>query len=405
MPNSNRVHNHLINETSPYLLDHAHNPVNWYPWGDEALTKAKSENKLIFLSIGYHACHWCHVMERESFEDQEVANILNKYFISIKVDREERPDIDQIYMNYCQAATGRGGWPLTVLLTSDKKPFFAGTYFPKKSKHNMIGLIDLLEEANEKWESEQDSIITSANHIVTMLKKERTNDVEAEIDKDIYHKTYRYFLQSFDPLNGGFGKEPKFPSPHNILFLLRHFKAFNEEKALEMAEVTLIKMYKGGLFDHIGGGFSRYSTDRKWLVPHFEKMLYDNALLLMAYSEVFQITKKSIYKEIASKIVMYVTRNLRSDEGGFFCAEDADSEGIEGKFYVWSYQEILDLLGEEDGKLYAKFYNITEEGNFEGENIPNLIDTNIEETDKNPEMKIHLENLTINQTDKPCVFR
>ena len=300
-----KYNNKLINEKSPYLLQHAHNPVNWFPWGEEAFEKAKTENKPIFLSIGYSTCHWCHVMERESFEDLEVAEILNKHFISIKVDKEERPDIDAVYMRVCQAMTGSGGWPLTIIMTPSQQPFFAGTYFPKNSRFNILGLLDLLKACAQQWGNNREQLIRSSNQIV---KAVQTNgDKQAEkLSIDIIIKAKIQFVQSFDDVYGGFGTSPKFPSPHNLMFLLRLYKFDNDERCLLMVEKTLRQMYRGGIFDHIGFGFSRYSTDDKWLVPHFEKMLYDNALLLAAYLETYQITKDDFYKMTAEKIIDYI---------------------------------------------------------------------------------------------------
>lgn len=392
MTNHNQP-NRLFNTKSPYLLQHAYNPVDWYPWGEEAFEKAKDEDKPIFLSIGYSTCHWCHVMERESFEDEEVAAILNKYFISIKVDREERPDIDNIYMNFCQATTGHGGWPLSVFLTPEMKPFYAGTYFPKNSRYGMHGFMDILGIINDKWKNEKEKIQDSANKIVINLGKNEISDNE-EIDKNSFDIAYEYFERSFDNTYGGFGNQPKFPTPHNLMFLLRYYIKTETKEALNMVEKTLIQMYKGGIFDHIGFGFSRYSTDRKWLAPHFEKMLYDNALLIITYLEAFQITNNSLYKEIVEKVIHYIIRDMTSLKGGFFCAEDADSEGVEGKFYIWSKEEIIKELGEEDGNLYCKHYNITEKGNFEGFSIPNLINNDLDIIEGDIELKDKLKKLS-----------
>lgn len=371
---TDKPHNRLAYEKSPYLLQHAYNPVDWYPWCNEAFEKAKAEDKPIFLSIGYSTCHWCHVMEWESFEDEEVAQILNKYFISIKVDREERPDIDHIYMTVCQALTGHGGWPLTIIMTPDQKPFFAGTYFPKKSRHGMMGLMELLDRVRIAWQSNRDTLIDSAESIVDAMDFYFVLDNnKEEFSKDFIDQAYIELKTSFDETYGGFGHSPKFPIPHNLSFLLRYWKLTREKKALEMVEKTLDSMYRGGIFDHIGYGFSRYSTDEKWLVPHFEKMLYDNALLAIVYLETYQATGKEEYARIADKIFTYVLRDMSHPEGGFYSAEDADSEGEEGKFYVWSPDEIIEILGKREGEWFCQYYGITPGGNFEGKSIPNRI--------------------------------
>lgn len=381
---TNKESNRLIHEKSPYLLQHAYNPVNWYPWCDEAFEKAKREDKPIFLSIGYSTCHWCHVMERESFEDEEIASILNNNFISIKVDREERPDIDSIYMTVCQALTGHGGWPLTIFMTPDKTPFFAGTYFPKNDRMGMSGLKTILNSVNQAWLNNREALLHSGSRILDAIKdsfEEDTPESTATISEDIFDEAFSQFKYDFDNIFGGFGSAPKFPPPHNLFFLLRYWYNTKEEYALIMVEKTLESMYKGGIYDHIGFGFSRYSTDEKWLVPHFEKMLYDNALLAIAYLEAYQATKKKKYAEIAQQIFTYVLRDMTSPEGGFYSAEDADSEGEEGKFYIWSKKEINDILGDKDGEKYCKYYNITDEGNFEGFNIPSLINSVIPDED------------------------
>lgn len=370
----NKKPNELINEKSPYLLQHAYNPVNWYSWSDKAFEIAKAEDKPIFLSIGYSTCHWCHVMEHESFEDEEVANILNENYICIKVDREERPDVDSVYMTFCQAMTGSGGWPLTVIMTPDKKPFFCGTYFPKYQKYNRIGLIDLLEQIDFKWKNEKETLLKSSENILNVLKEDfEINKSEDELDKDIIEKAIEVFKLSFDNKYGGFGRAPKFPSPQNLMFLMKYYNLEDDEQSLDIVETTLKGMYKGGLFDHIGYGFSRYSTDNKWLVPHFEKMLYDNSMLIIVYLEAYKITKNDLYKNIAIKTIDYVLRELTDELGGFYCAQDADSEREEGKFYVFNQIEIIKILGEEDGKYFNEYYNITKNGNFEGKSIPNLI--------------------------------
>ncbi|GAB4258738.1 thioredoxin domain-containing protein [Thermincola ferriacetica] len=367
--------NRLINEKSPYLLQHAHNPVDWYPWGDDAFRKAEKEDKPIFLSIGYSTCHWCHVMERESFEDEEVAAILNEHYVSIKVDREERPDIDTIYMSVCQAMTGHGGWPLTVIMTPDKKPFFAGTYFPKKSSRGLPGLTDILIQIADLWRERKKELTESGEKITEAVNSHLFSHTGGDVSKEMLDKAFAYFEENFDRLYGGFGAAPKFPTPHNLTFLLRYWKMSGNGAALEMVEKTLDAMYRGGIYDHIGFGFARYSTDRKWLVPHFEKMLYDNALLAIAYLEAYQATGNRKYAKTAEEIFTYVQRDMISPEGGFYSAEDADSEGEEGKFYVWTPEEVKEVLGDTLGRYFCRDYDITAQGNFESKSIPNLIET------------------------------
>lgn len=363
--------NRLINETSPYLLQHAYNPVNWYPWGEESLAKARTENKPIFLSIGYSTCHWCHVMAHESFEDEEVAELLNTHFVAIKVDKEERPDIDSIYMSVCQAFTGSGGWPTSIFMTPEQKPFYAGTYFSKHSQHGKVGLIELLQTIAEKWVTNKAELIKSADSIVSHLnvtQKYKTDATEA-----ILTTAFAQFETMYDGKFGGFGNAPKFPTPHNLLFLLDYYENFKDEKALSMVEKTLTQMYKGGIFDHIGFGFSRYSTDAYYLVPHFEKMLYDNALLMMAYTRAFAVTHRELYQSVAKKIAQYVMRELTDVSGAFYSAQDADSDGVEGKYYVFSDEELVELLGKEKGEAFNAYYGISALGNFEEANIPNLL--------------------------------
>ena len=376
MNKENKIANRLINEKSPYLLQHAYNPVAWYPWGTEAFEKAKAEDKPVFLSIGYSTCHWCHVMERESFEDLDVANLLNQSFIAIKVDREERPDIDHIYMDVCQALTGHGGWPMTIIMTPGQQPFFAGTYFPKNDRMGMQGIISILETVRDAWNTKRDILLNSSQQILDHISRSRISS-QKEIPEDVFDTAFSYYNQHFDPFYGGFGQAPKFPTPHNLMFLLRYWKKSKEPKALEMVEKTLDSMYRGGIYDHIGFGFCRYSTDKKWLVPHFEKMLYDNALLAITYLETYQVTQKAKYGMIARDILTYILRDMTSPEGGFYCAEDADSEGVEGKFYLWSLDEIKEVLGEEEGRAFSIYYDITSKGNFEGKCIPNLINNNL----------------------------
>ncbi len=363
--------NKLSGEKSPYLLQHKDNPVNWYPWCEEAFQKAKDEDKPIFLSIGYSTCHWCHVMAHESFEDDKTAELLES-FVCIKVDREERPDIDVVYMNVCQALTGAGGWPLTIFMTPDQKPFFAGTYFPKTSRYGQLGLHDLLRQISYLWKNDKEKLLESSDEIMTVIQRSHEPD-NGIPDRTIFMKGYNLLRQNFDHTWGGFGRAPKFPTPHNLLFLMRVNTAENKPEALQMVEHTLKAMSAGGIFDHIGGGFSRYSTDEKWLVPHFEKMLYDNALLMLAYLEAFQLTQNSYYADIAKRTADYVLRELTDPNGGFYCGQDADSEGIEGKYYVFTPEEVIDVLGEEDGTQFCKMLDITANGNFEGKSIPNRI--------------------------------
>lgn len=356
--------NNLIDEKSPYLLQHAYNPVNWYPWGDEAFEKAKCEDKPVFLSIGYSTCHWCHVMEKESFEDEEVAALMNQNFISIKVDREERPDIDGVYMSVTQMMTGGGGWPMTVIMTSDKKPFFAGTYFPKHQKYNRIGLMELIPRLNEVWNNKRDEILKASDDILLSLQTPTHQNQTNLISLKTLDKAYIELRKRFDSTNGGFGNQPKFPSPHNFLFLLRYWKMKNESEALSMVEKTLTEMRKGGIYDQIGHGFARYSTDEKWLVPHFEKMLYDQALLVIAYAETYLATKNDFYKQTAEEILEYVLRDMTHPGGGFYSAEDADSEGKEGKFYLWSEKEIDNLFDKEDAAFVNRVFNTSSNGNW-----------------------------------------
>lgn len=366
--------NRLIHEKSPYLLQHAYNPVDWYPWGEEAFEKAKREDKPVFLSIGYSTCHWCHVMERESFEDPEVAEVLNRHFVSIKVDREERPDVDHIYMTVCQAITGHGGWPLTIIMTPDKKPFFAGTYFPKESRYGRRGLMEILQRIALVWKRDRSNMLQAGDKITELLKMNLDPVAEGELTEEVLDRAFEQFRSQFDPRWGGFGDAPKFPRPHDFLFLLRYWKRTGNRHALEMVERTLTMMHRGGIYDHLGYGFARYSVDERWLIPHFEKMLYDNALLALAYLETYQATSKEIYAQVAREIFTYVLRDMTDPEGGFYSAEDADSEGEEGKFYVWAPEEIREVLGETDGELFTECYGVTPEGNFEGKNILNLLD-------------------------------
>lgn len=342
-----------------------------------------------------NTCHWCHVMERESFEDEEVAEVLNNHFVSIKVDREERADIDSIYMTFCQAYTGSGGWPLTIIMTPDKQPFFAGTYFPKKSKYGREGLIDLLNSISDMWTKDKKRLIDFSDEMVGEIERHILEDIDTieEIEKDIAQKTVQQLKQMYEKKYGGFSRQPKFPTPHNIFFLLMSYYKTKDKEVLDIIEKTLQSMYKGGIFDHVGFGFSRYSTDEKWLVPHFEKMLYDNALLSLVYTEAYKATGKELYRDISEKVFTYIIENMTSSEGGFYSAEDADSEGIEGKFYVWDLPEIENILGNEKAKIYCKTYGITKRGNFEEKNIPNLINTSLEDLNENKNLLNELEEM------------
>jgi len=360
-------HNRLNLEKSPYLLQHADNPVDWYAWGPEAFEKAIKENKPIFLSIGYSTCHWCHVMAHESFEYPEVARLMNDVFICIKVDREERPDIDNIYMRVCQMMTGSGGWPLTILMTPDKKPFFAGTYIPRESQHGRLGMMDLVPRIKEVWDTQHDEILKSADKITASLNQIAHDASGPELDKSTLKTAYDQLTGRYSEQYGGFGNAPKFPSPQNLLFLLRYWQSTNDEKALRMVVKTLQSMQNGGIYDHVGFGFHRYSTDSHWLVPHFEKMLYDQAMLAMAYTEAYQATGINEFEETAKEIFTYVLRDMTDKEGGFYSAEDADSEGVEGKFYVWTEDEIRQTLKGDEADLIINVYSIDKIGNFRDE--------------------------------------
>jgi len=359
------------------LLQHAENPVDWYPWGDEAFKKAKESNKPIFLSIGYSTCHWCHVMAHESFEDNEIAELMNDVFVSIKVDREERPDIDNIYMTVCQLMNRSGGWPLTIIMTPDKKPFFAGTYIPKDTRFGRMGLMDLIPKIKDLWNNEKEKLIESSEKVTNLLQEATSEAPGMSLTERDLTNALQQLTQNYDEKYGGFGDRPKFPSPHNLLFLLRMWKRTGNKELLLMVENTLRSMKLGGIFDHIGFGFHRYSTDRFWLVPHFEKMLYDQAMLAIAYTEAYQATKYPFFESTAKEIFSYVLRDMTSEKGGFFSAEDADSEGVEGKFYVWDYHQLQSLLEKEDFELFTKVYNIRKEGNYREEATQEMTGTNI----------------------------
>lgn len=381
-----RSRNRLADEQSPYLLQHAGNPVDWYPWNDDAFVAAQARDVPVFLSVGYSTCHWCHVMEHESFEDSEVAKLLNDHFVCIKVDREERPDIDSVYMTVTQRLTGSGGWPMTVIMTPDKQPFFAGTYFPKHGRYDRPGMMDLLPQIAKLWHNERDKITQSAQEITREIVRVSTPSREADdasrqtfsLAQVADGATYRVLEQAFDHEHGGFGGAPKFPTPHTLTFLLRYAQKHPDSRALQMVETTLTLMRRGGIFDHVGFGFHRYSTDRQWLVPHFEKMLYDQALIALAYLQTYQATGAPGYAATVREIHEYVLRDLTDPAGGLYSAEDADSEGVEGQFYLWSKQEIEQVLGDKDAAFWCAHFHIKADGNFtdeitgrrDGRNIP-----------------------------------
>jgi uncharacterized protein YyaL (SSP411 family) len=359
--------NRLINEKSPYLLQHAHNPVNWHPWAQETFRRAEAENKPVFLSIGYATCHWCHVMERESFEDEEVAKYLNDTFVCIKVDREERPDIDAVYMAACQMLTGSGGWPLNLFLTPDKKPFFAATYLPKRSRFGRAGLIELCQQVKNLWASQTAKVTESATSIAANLRRAFIFSSADEPDESLLDRAYDQIKRTYDAQSGGFEPAPKFPTAHRLLFLLRCYHRTGNPKTLEMVEKTLTAMRLGGIWDHVGFGFHRYSTDKYWLLPHFEKMLYDQALIAIAYLESYQISKNPLYAQTANEIFTYVLRDMTSPEGAFYSAEDADSEGEEGKFYVWTVDEFRQVIHDDRPEMWQRILRLSPEGNFKEE--------------------------------------
>jgi uncharacterized protein YyaL (SSP411 family) len=365
--------NQLINETSPYLLQHAHNPVDWYAWGDEAFKKAKDEDKPVLVSIGYSACHWCHVMEHESFENEATAAIMNEHFISIKVDMEERPDVDQIYMMFVQLTTGRGGWPMNVFLTPDKLPFFGGTYFPPVNRYNMPSWQQILVSVADAYRNKRDELMTSVVDILGEMRRVGISEFSpAGLSTELLDSAFASFDRSFDATNGGFGGAPKFPPAMSLEFLLRYWKRTGNERALEIVKKTAQKMANGGIYDQLGGGFHRYSVDAVWLVPHFEKMLYDNAQLIRIYLHLYQITKDEFFRRTATETLEYVRREMFDPSGGFYSTQDADSEGVEGKFFVWTPTEVVEILGEGDGGIFNFYYDVSEEGNFEEKNILNV---------------------------------
>ncbi len=366
--------NRLAGETSPYLLQHADNPVDWYPWGDEAFGRALAEDKPIFLSIGYSACHWCHVMAHESFENEHTALLMNQNFVNIKVDREERPDLDSVYMRAIQALTGSGGWPLTAFLTPEGKPFFGGTYFPPEDRYGMPSLPRVLMAVVDAYRNRRGDIEQTVRQLMAGLTTEtRSNAAKEPLIVDVLAQAYLNLKGSFDEENGGFGTAPKFPQPMALEFVLRYFSRSQDKATLEMVDLTLEKMAEGGIYDQIGGGFHRYATDSQWLVPHFEKMLYDNALLSQVYLHAYLATGKLLFRSIAEETLDYVLREMTDPQGGFYSTQDADSEGIEGKYYVWTPQEIADVVGDETGKIVSSCFGVTAEGNFHGRNILHIV--------------------------------
>lgn len=384
--------NNLINETSPYLLQHAHNPVDWFPWGEAALAKARTEDKPILLSIGYSACHWCHVMEHESFENEEIAKLMNESFVNIKVDREERPDLDQIYMSAVQMMTGHGGWPMTMFLTPEGVPFYGGTYFPPSDRYNMPGFPRVLLSVAEAYRSQPEQVASTATAMLGELRRVGLAESSREgLADEILDASYRRIAATFDRVNGGLGTAPKFPPAMTLEFLLHTFHRTGTGEALEIVEQTASKMAAGGIYDQLGGGFHRYSVDAKWLVPHFEKMLYDNALLSSLYLHTYQVTKNPEARRIAEETLDYVVREMTDTGGGFYSSQDADSEGHEGKFFVWSRQEIVDALGESDADIFCDYFNVTEAGNFEGRNILNVTRSLADVASEN---KISIEQLS-----------
>ena len=389
-PKAHSHTNRLALEKSPYLLQHAHNPVDWFPWGEEAFEQARKENKPIFLSVGYSTCHWCHVMERESFELEEIGAYLREHFISIKVDREERPDVDKIYMTYVQATTGSGGWPMTVFLTPDRKPFYGGTYFPPKGKFGRPGFMELLERIHQLWTTRHDELLQSASKMTEQIEShlgKESAEKKPKLNPDLVREAAMAISRQLDPVNGGFRGAPKFPTPALPSFLLMHAVRQNDRSLIDKIVLTGDKMAAGGIRDQLGGGFARYSVDDKWLVPHFEKMLYDNAQLLDLYLDLYLVTGEQRFADVAHDILRYVLRDMTHPEGGFYSAEDADSEGYEGKFYAWTKSELMELLTPEEFKVAVEYFGITEKGNFEDHSHPNpLPKQNVLSID-NPKLK------------------
>jgi len=382
--------NRLIHETSPYLRQHAHNPVDWYPWGEEAFERARREDKPILLSIGYSACHWCHVMERESFENEEIARLMNEHFINIKVDREERPDLDAIYMSAVQAMTGHGGWPLTVFLTPEGVPFYGGTYFPPVDRHGLPAFPRVLRAVADAYRTRRGEIEKAGRELLAHVQAMNAwRPSERELTPQVLDTAYRALIEQFDPIHGGFGRAPKFPAPMVLEFLLRVYRRTGDAYALQMVEQTLVRMARGGIYDQLGGGFHRYAVDAQWLIPHFEKMLYDNALLAHVYVIAHQLTGNAFYREIAEETLDYVRREMTGPHGGFYAAQDADSEGEEGRFYIWTPAEIRAALGEREGEIVCRYFGVTEWGNFEGKNVLSV--------PRDPEVIARLEGLTVSE--------
>jgi len=407
IPTTTTIHkytNRLINETGPYLLQHAHNPVDWYPWAGEAFERAKKEDKPVFLSIGYSTCHWCHVMEYESFENERIAKIMNEHFVSIKVDREHRPDIDEIYMKAVQAMIGSGGWPLSVFLTPDGQPFYGGTYFPPTERYGLIGFDRLLLRIADTWKNGRQELVDSAGKLSEFLVSSTLPVEGGKLSVEMLKKAFDYFREIFDTTNYGFGIAPKFPQPTNLSMLLCYFHRTGDKQALEMVEKTLDAMAKGGVYDHIGGGFHRYATDTRWLIPHFEKMLYDQALLSRVYLQAYQITRKKEYAGIAREIFDYVLRDMTDADGGFYSAEDADSEGKEGTFYLWDKQQIASILDKDQARLFNAYYGVTGKGNFEEGKTILHIKTSIEKLEKKFQNG-HTATLNMLKTARTKVFK
>lgn len=367
--------NRLADETSPYLLQHKDNPVDWYPWGPEALKRSRNEQKPIFLSIGYSACHWCHVMEHESFENPRIAKLMNEKFVCVKVDREERPDLDQIYMNAVQLMTGHGGWPMSVFLTPDLKPFYGGTYWPPKAARGMPGFDQVIMAVDDAWTNRRDQALQGADQLTAELEQLTRKGAEGgaiPLDEQLLNAAAHGLERSFDPIHGGFGEAPKFPHPFELQLLLRWWKRSGQDRWWDIVRLSLDKMAAGGMYDHLGGGFARYSVDARWLTPHFEKMLYDNALLAVVYLEAYVASGDEKYRQVVTETLDYLLRDMTDPSGGFYSAEDADSEGVEGKFYVWTPEQIAEVLGESAAATFCRAYDVTDRGNFEGQSILNL---------------------------------